>query len=57
MMVLDHAAFATEMKDKAYVQDLDTLSDYGQDDSAQLVAAVEEMLVELGFQNHFVHED
>jgi len=46
MMVLDHAAFATEMKDKAYVQDLDTLSDYGQDDSAQLVAAVEEMLVE-----------
>ncbi len=55
-MVLDHAAFATEMKDKAYVQDLDTLSDYGQGDLVPLVFAVGEMLVELGFQNHFVHE-
>jgi hypothetical protein len=44
------------MKDKAYVQDLDTLSDYGQGDLVRLVFAVEEMLVELDSQNHFVHE-
>ena len=56
-MVLDHAAFATEMKDKAYVQDLDTLSDYGQGDLVPLVFALGEMLVEMGFQNHFVNED
>jgi hypothetical protein len=56
MMALDHAVFATEMKDKAYVQDLDTLSDYGQGDLVRLVFAVEEMLLELDSQNHFVHE-
>ena len=56
MMALDHAVFATEMKDKTYVQDLDTLSDYGQGDLVRLVFAVEEMLLELDSQNHFVHE-
>jgi hypothetical protein len=45
------------LTDKEHAQDPDILLMYDQDDSAQLVAAVEEMLVELGFQNHFVHED
>jgi hypothetical protein len=54
--VLDRTMFATEMKDKAYVQDLDMLSTYGQDDLVPLVFAAEEMPVELGLQNHFVHE-
>ena len=56
MMVLDRTMFATEMKDKAYVQDLDMLSMYGQGDLVPLVFAAEEMLIEPGFQNHFVHE-
>jgi len=56
MMVLDRMRFATEMKDKVYVQDLDKLSVYGQGDLVPLVFAAEEMLVELGFQSHFVHE-
>jgi hypothetical protein len=46
MTVLDRTMFATEMKDKAYVQDLDMLSVYGQDDLVPLVFAVREMLVE-----------
>ena len=54
--VLDRTMFATEMKDKVYVQDLDMLSVYGQGNLVPLVFAVGEMLVELGFQNHFVHE-
>ena len=56
IMVLDRTMFATEMKDKAYVQDLDTLSVYGQGDLLLLVFAAKEMLIGLGFQNHFVHE-
>jgi hypothetical protein len=56
MMVLDRMMFATEMRDKVYVQDSDKLSMYGQDGLVPLVFAVGEMLVELGFQNHFVRE-
>jgi hypothetical protein len=56
MTVLDRTMFATEMKDKVYVQDLDRLSVYGHGNLVPLVFAVGEMLVELGFQNHFVHE-
>ena len=55
-LVWVHFLLSTEMKDRAYVQDLDMLSDYGQDDLVRLVFAVEEMLVELDSQNHFVHE-
>lgn len=43
MMELDRTMFATEMKDKANVQDLDTLSVYGLGDLVLLVFAAEEM--------------
>ena len=56
MIVSHQTMFATQMKDKAYVQDLDMLPVYGQGDLVPLVFAAEEMLVEQGFQNHFVHE-
>jgi hypothetical protein len=42
------------MKDKAYVQDLDMLSLYGQDDLVPIVFVVGEMLVELVSVYHFL---
>jgi hypothetical protein len=41
------------MKDKIHVQDLDTLSTYGQDDLLQLAFVARETLVELESENHF----
>jgi hypothetical protein len=42
MIVLDRTMFATEMKNKVYVQGLDTLTVYGQGDLVPLVFADEE---------------
>ena len=53
--VLGQYQSAIEMKDRIHVQDLDMLSMYGQDDLHLLIFVARETLVELEFENHFLH--
>jgi hypothetical protein len=54
-LVSNQMMLPTHLTDKEHAQDPDMLLMYDQDDSAQLVAAVEEMLIEHEPPNHFVH--